>query len=81
MKEEKRKMRNSRKKRKRQEKSEKMRAILVEKAVREVRVEADKYRSHASKYHKLWKKSVEVNSQLKRLVDNSRTSSKVYNQP
>ena len=41
-------MRNSRKKRKRQEKSEKMRAILVEKAVREVRAEADKYRSQVS---------------------------------
>ena len=79
MKEEKRKMRNFRKKRKRQENFEKMRAILVENAVCEVCAEANKYRSLASKYHKLWKKSVEVNSQLKRLVDNSRTSSKVYN--
>ena len=62
--EEKRKMRNDRKKRKRSHKSELKHAALIKDALRKVQRKTDEQRSIASKYYKLWRRSVETNKKL-----------------
>jgi predicted solute-binding protein len=77
--EEKRKMRNERKKRKRSHKSELKRAALIKDALREVQRKTDEQRSIASKYYKLWRRSVETNKKLQNKLDNRESSiKKVY---
>ena len=77
--EEKRKMRNARKKRKRHHKSELKRAALIKDALREVQRKTDEQRSIASKYYKLWRRSVENNKKLQNKLDNRETNiKKVY---
>ena len=76
--EEKRKMRNDRKKRKQHQKSQLKLAALIEDALRDVKAKADQQRSIASKYYKLWKRSVEVNKKLQTKLDNRASTNKVY---
>jgi hypothetical protein len=71
-------MRNDRKKRKQHQKSQLKRAALIEDALRDVKAKADQQRSIASKYYKLWKRSVEVNKKLQTKLDNRAITNKVY---
>ena len=72
-------MRNDRKKRKRSHKSELKHAALIKDALRKVKRKTDEQRSIASKYYKLWRRSVETNKKLKNKLDNRETIiKKVY---
>ena len=72
-------MRNERKKRKRSHKSELKRAELKKDALREVQRKTDEQRSIASKYYRLWRRSIETNKKLQNKLDNRESSiKKVY---
>ena len=74
-------MRNGSKKRKQHQKSQLKRAALIEDALRDVKAKAESSWQHgsiASKYYKLWKRSVDVNEKLQTKLDNRASTNKVY---
>ena len=75
--EDKRRRRNSRKKRKRHQQRELKRTAVIENALRDVRASADQQRTLASKYYKLWKRSVDTNKKLQDVLNKSERQQKV----
>jgi translation initiation factor 2 beta subunit (eIF-2beta)/eIF-5 len=75
--EEKRKMRNDRKKRKRLQKTNLKRATLIKNALCDIRAEANQQRDVASKYYKLWKRTVDMNKKLRTIVNQREIKKKV----
>ncbi len=75
--EEKRKLHNGRKKKKRHQKTELKCATLIESALRDVRVKTEQQRNIASKYYRLWKKSVDANKKLRDILNTKESTKKV----
>ena len=76
--EEKRKMRNARKKKKRLQNTELKRSALIENALRDVHAKDDQQRDTASKYYKLWRRSVEMNKKIRNILNQRESSKKVH---
>jgi hypothetical protein len=76
--EEKRKMRNARKKKKRLQNTELKRSALIENALRDVHAKVDQQRDTASKYYKLWRRSVEINNKIRNILNQRESSKKVH---
>lgn len=75
--EEKRRMRNARKKRKSYQKSEQRRAVLIQNAIKDVKAQASQQRDVASKYYKLWKRSVAISKNLQTKLANRENTRKI----
>jgi translation initiation factor 2 beta subunit (eIF-2beta)/eIF-5 len=71
-------MRNARKKRKRLQKTELKRATQIKNALCDIRAEANQQRDVASKYYKLWKRTVDKNKKLRTIVNQRESNKKVY---
>jgi hypothetical protein len=71
--EEGRKMRNARKKKKRLQNTELKRSALIENALRDVHAKVDRQRDTASKYYKLWRRSVEMNKRIRNILNQRET--------
>jgi hypothetical protein len=74
-------MRNGSKKRKQHQKLQLKRAALIEDALRDAKTKAESSwpnGSIASKYYKLWRRSVDVNEKLQTKLDNRASTNKVY---
>ena len=71
-------MRNARKKKKRLQNMELKRSALIENALRDVHAKVDQQRDTASKYYKLWRRSVEMNQKIRNILNQRESSKKVH---